>query len=279
MRLYGLMITKDDQAVFADWCRHQLPLYDAVVCLDGSTSDHTAEIARAHSERIIYLDERDFRIPYKTDHGLRAIAHRELIRHFGTGSWIMCCHPDEFCYHDPRRIADIAERGDHDLVSWFTLQFYPHSNERVGWSERQDLPIYERFRYYHWSFRGSGLPWLEDRLYRARSGVEWDGVTHGSVRPHGIARPAPFHPILQHYKVCSVQQDQFEVIGASSYYRNHWTDQVHRTGVAFEVHRTEDLFVSHVKNYACCSRFDGTFEHPWNLGDEFRFEHVLAGKR
>jgi hypothetical protein len=26
MKVYGLMITKDDEAVFGDWCRDQLPL-------------------------------------------------------------------------------------------------------------------------------------------------------------------------------------------------------------------------------------------------------------
>jgi hypothetical protein len=42
MRVYGLLITKDDHAAFGDWCRDQLPLYEQVVCLDGSETEETA---------------------------------------------------------------------------------------------------------------------------------------------------------------------------------------------------------------------------------------------
>ena len=105
MRLYGLMITKDDAEIFSDWCRDQLRLYDAVVCLDGSTTDQTAWIASAYGEQLVYLHERDFTIAHNTDHCLREIVHGVILQRFGTGNWIMCCHADEFCYHDPRRIA------------------------------------------------------------------------------------------------------------------------------------------------------------------------------
>jgi hypothetical protein len=116
MKLYGLMITKDDEAVFADWCKDQLPLYDGVVCLDGSSTDATARIAGRFADRIIYLHERDQAIRHKTDHGLRRVAHREIVRRFGTENWVMCCHADEFCYHDPRKVAAKAEREGYDQV-------------------------------------------------------------------------------------------------------------------------------------------------------------------
>src|SRR5579862_8508936 len=73
LRLYGLLITKDDQEVFGDWCRDQLHLYDAVVCLDGSETDATERLAKLFPEKLIYLHERDFKIPHKTDHGLRGV--------------------------------------------------------------------------------------------------------------------------------------------------------------------------------------------------------------
>jgi hypothetical protein len=38
MKVYGLMITKDDEAIFGDWCRDQLPFYDRVICSDGSAN-------------------------------------------------------------------------------------------------------------------------------------------------------------------------------------------------------------------------------------------------
>ena len=59
MKLYGLLITKDDHAIFADWCRDQLPFYDAVTCLDGSGTDQTARLARVAEMRTQLIKIRD----------------------------------------------------------------------------------------------------------------------------------------------------------------------------------------------------------------------------
>src|SRR5229473_7270083 len=142
MKLYGLMIAKDDEAIMADWCGTQLGFYDAVVCLDGSETDATERVLRSVGDRIIYLHERDFSIRHKTDHGLRRVVHREIVRRFGTDNWVMCCHPDEFCYHDPRKVAAKADREGHDLISWFSLHFLPHPSEQSDWERRERLPVY-----------------------------------------------------------------------------------------------------------------------------------------
>ena len=270
MKLYGLMITRDDQDLFGVWCDDQLSLYDAVVCLDGSTSDHTARLAQRFEGRLVYLHERDFDIPHKTDHGLRGVVHQEILRRFGCDNWIMCCHADEFCYHDPRKVATRAEGEGFGLVSWFSPHFYPHPSELGDWEERGRLPILERFRHYHWSHFGSGLPWVEDRLYRNGSEVAWDGVTQGSVRPGGVGPEAPFHPILRHYKVVALDLGRYERTAGASYYRDHWPGQEHRTGLPFPIARVEDLFVASIPKYERCDRFDGTFDQPWNMGEGYR---------
>lgn len=270
MKLYGLMITKDDHRIFADWCSDQLPLYDGVVCLDGSEGDETARIASRFRDRLVYLHERDYHIPQKTDHGLRAVVHRDIVARFGVENWIMCCHADEFCYHDPRKVALRAAAAGHDLVSWYSLHFFPHPDDLAEWSWRQGLPVQDRFRYYHWGHRGSGLPWREDRLYRNGPEVMWDGHTHGSVRPEGLSSPAPFHPILKHYKVYTLDLFDYEVAGDASHYRTHWAELPHRTGLSFRVQRMEDFFVRAIPDYDRCDRFSGTFEHAWNMGEEYR---------
>jgi hypothetical protein len=269
-RLYGLLITKDDHGVFGDWCLDQLHFYDAVVCLDGSDGEETARIAKEFEDRLIYLRERDFAIPHKTDHGLRDLVHREIIRRFGHGHWIFCCHPDEFCYHDPRKIMVEADRGGFDQVSWFSPHFYPHPDEWPDWETRRHQPITDRHRYYHWSYRGDGFPWCEDRLYRDSPGVKWDGKTHGNVRPFGLSRSAPFRPILRHYKVLVTDPVFYDVSASAAHYRTHWVGTSARTGVPFPVHQAKDLFVRSVKNYARCDKFEGTFPHPWNMGEEYR---------
>jgi hypothetical protein len=270
MNLYGLMITKNDEAVLGDWCRDQLRLYDAVVCLDGSEDDASARIIGRFPGRMIYLCERDLDIAHKTDHGLRRVVHREIARRFGCDNWVMCCHADEFCYHDPRKVAHKADREGYDAVSWYSLHFFPHPSELPDWPVRQGLPVPERFRHYHWDYRGSGLPWWEDRLYRNGPRVFWDETTHGCVRPHGVAQVAPFHPLLRHYKVFTTDLDWYEVDGTHTLYRNHWADNRHRTGLPFPVRRPEDLFVPSIPHYGRCDRFDGTFPQEWNMGDEYR---------
>jgi hypothetical protein len=270
MKVYGLLITKGDEAILGDWCRVQLPLYDAVVCLDGSPTDATEQILSQFPDRVVYLHERGFPIPHKTDHGLRRVVHHEIARRFGSENWVMCCHADEFCYHDPRKVAAKAEREGFDLVSWYSLHFLPHPSELADWQTRRFLPVPERFRHYHWDYRGSGLPWLEHRLYRNGPEVEWDEVTHGSVRPHGAGPEAPWHPALRHYKVFTLDPAFYEATASHTLYRGHWADNPHRTGLPFSAARPEDLFVASIPDYGRCDRFEGTLPHPWNLGEEFR---------
>jgi hypothetical protein len=270
MRLYGLMITKDDEEVFGDWCRDQLGLYEAVICLDGSCSDATDAIAARFAGRMIYLRERDFDIPRKSDHGLRRVVHRQIVARFGTDNWVMCCHADEFCYHDPRKVAALAEAGGYDAVAWFNLHFLPHPEDLSDWPRLRELPVTERVRHYHWGYRSSGLPWTEYRLYHNGPRVAWDRFTHGSTRPHNLTRPAPFHPILRHYKVFTTDLDFYQGEDNSTLYRTHWEGLEHRTGLPFRVKRPEDFFVRSYANYDHCDRFDGIFNHPWNMGEEYR---------
>ena len=270
MKLYGLMITKDDHAIFDEWCRDQLRLYDAVVCLDGSEGDATARITKRYSRRLVYLHERDYDIPHITCHGLRGVVHDEIVRRFGSDSWVMCCHADELCYHDPRKVARDAEAEEYDAVSWYSLHFYPHPSELADWAERQHLPVLERFRHYHWNHRGSGRPWSEARLYRNGPQVAWDGVTHCNTAPHGLKRRAPFCGILRHYKVFTTDLSWYGVRGDVTYYRKHWVGQEHRTGLPFPVRRLEDLFVDSIPNYESCDRFDRTIPYEWNMGEEYR---------
>lgn len=151
MALIGLMTTRNDAAIFETWCAEQLSLNVAVVCSDGSATDSTRLIAERFSNRLIYLHDRAYSVPQKTGIGLRRVVHLEIVRRFGTGHWIMCSHADEFCYHDPRKIAAIAERQGYDLVSWFSPHFYPHPSELEDCESRQSLSDPERHRIYHWA--------------------------------------------------------------------------------------------------------------------------------
>jgi hypothetical protein len=83
---------------------------------------------------------------------------------------------------------------------------------------------------------------------------------------------APFYPILRHFKVCTIDLSAFETDRPAALYCGHWQDQPaeFRTGLPFRVSKVDDLFVTGVRKYACCSRFDGTFNQAWNMGEEYR---------
>ena len=95
-------------------------------------------------------------------------------------------------------------------------------------------PVMQRVRHRHWSHL-RGCTRREDRLYLCGPGVRWEGATHGNVRPLGLHRPAPFNPILRHYKVYRIAIADFEAAGSRSHYRLSWGGQAHRTGVPYTV--------------------------------------------
>jgi hypothetical protein len=96
------------------------------------------------------------------------------------------------------------------------------------------------------------------------------------VSPNGLYRKAPFYPIFRHFKVCNIDLAGFETGNPTTLYRGHWQDQPRefRTGLPYGVERLEDLFVTSVPKYTCCTRFDGVFDQPWNMGEEFRPDQV-----
>ena len=57
----------------------------------------------------------------KTDQTLRRVVHRRIRSVFGSGVWVMLCHPDEFFYHDPRTVAAAAQAEGADHVFWWAL--------------------------------------------------------------------------------------------------------------------------------------------------------------
>src|SRR6185312_9603451 len=107
--------------------------------------------------RLVYLHERDYAIAHKTDHGLRRVVHEEINHRFGTANWVMCCHADEFCYHDPRKVAARAAAEGYDGVTWFSLHFYPHPDDLSDWDRLRTASVPERVRHYHWNHHGRGF--------------------------------------------------------------------------------------------------------------------------
>src|ERR1051326_8858781 len=185
----------------------------------------------------------------------------------------MCCHPDEFCYHDPRKLAWKAESEGFDGVAWFSLHFLPHPEDWQTWEQTASQRWTNRIRHYHWDYQGTGLPWQEFRLYRNGPRVAWDRETHSSTQPHHLESVAHFHGILKHYKVVTLDPSWYDSAGGqAAYFKTHWDSLPQRTGLAFPVKKLQDLFVASYPGYGRCDLLQESIPHSWNMGEEYRAE-------
>ena len=173
----GLMITKDDHVVLHEWLEANMPFLDGLVLLDGSQGNASRDIVhrfRAAERpggrplRLHYMHEEDEatfqRDPAKTDQTLRRAVHRRIRAVFGSGVWVMLCHPDEFFYHDPRRVAALASSAGADHVFWYALHVLPHPSERTRYEEDRASLVQKRFQHFHHNYRNRGHPWMEVSL-------------------------------------------------------------------------------------------------------------------
>ena len=195
----GLMITKDDHAVLHEWLEANLRFLDGLVLLDGSEGSASREIV----DRFRDASPRGLRLHYmhessspgldraKTDQTLRRVVHRRIRAIFGSGVWLMLCHPDEFFYHDPRAVAAAAQAEGADHVFWWALHVLPHPSERAAYEAGgvESALVQRRFRHFHHSFEGGGRPFLEGRLFRDGRGVEYGHAHFQTLPAHGLRAP------------------------------------------------------------------------------------------
>mmetsp|Transcript_556 Transcript_556/g.1779 ORF Transcript_556/g.1779 Transcript_556/m.1779 type:complete len:1051 (-) Transcript_556:130-3282(-) len=193
----GLMITKEDDAVLAEWLEAHMPLLDGLVILDGSEGNATRRIAEDFTLRcpsrggdLHYFHERDESLVVKNDQTLRGVVHEKIRQIFGHGRWIMLCHPDEFLYHDPRMVAGLAASMNADHVFWFALHVLPHPSEKAQFfSPSRGALIQQRFQHFHHNYQFRGHPWMEGRLFVDRPWVRFTDE-HGPTLPRiGLSRP------------------------------------------------------------------------------------------
>ena len=155
----------------------------------------------------------------KTDQTLRRVVHRRIRSVFGSGVWVMLCHPDEFFYHDPRTVAAAAQAEGADHVFWWALHsltltltltlnltlaltltltltrwalhVLPHPSERAAYEGGGDdnALVQRHFRHFHHSFEGGGRPFLEGRLFRDSRGVQYGRAHFQTLPAEGLSAP------------------------------------------------------------------------------------------
>ena len=308
----GLMITKDDENVLREWLEANGALLDGLVLLDGSRSNASRDIVREHVARsapplrLHYMHEdaqpafaRDAK---KNDQTLRRVVHTRIRSLFGSGVWVMLCHPDEFFYHDPRRVAAAAQADGADHVFWWALHVLPHPSERAAHEAGRAPLVQQRFRHFHHSFEGFGHPFLEGRLFHDMPGVEYASQHFVTLPAAGLRAPwrrlgaawlDDWHrtaeaqlvrgPAYLHYKVIEAEPSQYEARRYPSARRpgetfTFWAHRDHfrgdgaaPTGMQTDLSSVEGFFIEQFESYAENTRFTGCLRpFAWSLPEEYR---------
>ena len=127
-------------------------------------------------------------LPIKTDQSLRKVVHEKIRQLYGHGRWILVAHTDEFLYHDPRKVAALAQAADTDHVFWYALHVLPHPSERGRYETNRSPLVQQRFQYFHHDFQQRGHPWMEGRMFHDNPRVRYQNE-HGPTLPkHGLER-------------------------------------------------------------------------------------------
>jgi hypothetical protein len=94
------------------------------------------------------------------------------------------------------------------------------------------------------------------------------------VAPHNLKLPAPFHPILRHYKAVTTDLHYYQRKGPATYYRTQRPALENRSGLPLAVEKFDDFFVGSYPPYHRCDYFDGTFNQSWNMGEKYRPDQI-----
>ena len=205
MKLYGILITKDDDLIVEEWFKENHHLFHKLAVVDGSRAPLTEEIVRRYPN-CIYLRDPDTHI---TDQTLRKHGWDAIAGEIELGDWVAICHVDEFYLHDPRAMM---VDGAFNVVLWLPLVMLPHPSEAESWIRSRNKSPRQHFRHYWW--RTTMTPHCEHRMFRYVKEPFWNTEIRKrgcGVIPHNYFQETvcTATPLYFHYKIVS--------LGASAY--------------------------------------------------------------
>ena len=165
-RLFGLMITKDDDLIIEKWMLKHAGLFEKIAVVDGSTTHFTRDLC-ARIPNAIYRRDPDTHI---TDQTLRHEGWQGLKPFVSPGDWIFICHADEFYVHDPRFFLD--QTGTGNVVIWLPLVVLPHPDEAAAWIKSSDKDPTSLFNHVWWP--AGQDPHVEHRMWRYVKEPVWN---------------------------------------------------------------------------------------------------------
>jgi drug/metabolite transporter (DMT)-like permease len=206
---HGIMIVKDEGELLTKWLSTHSQDFDSIVCVDGSESNETLQLLQGFAN-INYIHERELRLKQYTDTEIRQSALDILTAKYGYGFWVTMAHCDEFYYHDPRKIVQLAEDEDVDGIYWFALHVLPHPSEYNAFKVNTSLPATTLFHHYHYYGEKGGFQ--DFRSFKHNPKVhfrnEWS-----AMKPEGLNMIWSEHPAYLHYKVKQVNVKNYDKQG------------------------------------------------------------------
>ncbi len=278
----GLMVTKNDDAIIAEWLKYNMPALSALVLLDSSDGSGTADAVSKYRKRcpappIDYMHERDLLTPITvmSDAGMRQPVLARIRALYGRNQWVYLCHSDEFFYHEPEFIAALVQRHDPtcNRLPFYQLHVFPHTSEWPQYNkqkaEEQDGSqrlVQQRFQHINTHCRRDwNGPETEWALFRDDEMTEYIPEMAGCLPQNGSRDCRSVVAAQLHYKVVSPDPNLYT---RSGIHRSHWrknhshhhesTGQINGVGIGMGAISSElSFFQERFRNCQRVFRFEG----------------------
>lgn len=167
----GLSMTKTEADIMREVMENNAPFFDAIFAMDES-EDGTLDIIRGFPQVVYTIDAREAYPGQQAVDGSRQHLLEKAVQwaeryHHTDAFWFTLLHGDEIYYHDPRKVAELAEAQGVDTVYWHALQFFLHTSQQDSFEWDPAKSVMEQVVFYCPTF-------LETRQFRYRPGVSFN---------------------------------------------------------------------------------------------------------
>ncbi|CAL6331980.1 unnamed protein product [Bathycoccus prasinos] len=195
-----------------------------------------------------------------------------LTSKYGYGFWVTMAHCDEFYYHDPNKIVQLAEEEGVDGIFWFALHVLPHPSEFENYKANPMLSATTLFHHYHYYGEKGGF--ADFRSFKHSPRVHFRRKW-SVMLPEGLRNVWSKHPAYLHYKVKQINPKNYDSSGhnlknfaqARKHGSKNKNGEMVTTGLSWPINTEKDFFVTSYRGkpkYKKCRRFDGNLPPELN---------------
>jgi len=199
-KLWGICLVKDEDDIIAQTLTYATRYCDRIFVLDNGSTDGTWHIVRRLAE------QNEAIVPFAQTlepygDGLRAVVYNAMHGELSPNDWWLILDADEFLAEDPWPVIEAAVRENADIVKTWHIHFFFTDRDLEAWeqrSDRRDLPIFDRRRYYL-------INWQEPRLFRNNPQSFWNASVKEWV-PDTLRKVCRRRIFVRHYQYRDPEQ-------------------------------------------------------------------------